>query len=87
MEALGNQLLNESVQPEKQGLDVFGLMCPRTAVSSDLSKAEMDEVKRRVANHRGMQAAPIYYAKAVLETLIREYDRSEQIPTQEETGS
>jgi hypothetical protein len=77
LDALANQLLNKS----EQALDLFGVMVPRTAVSADLTPAEVRNVEIHVAQHHGLQAAPVLYCKSVLETLIKEYDRSELVPT------
>lgn len=82
LDALSNQLLNESEHPEKQQLDVFGIMVPRTACSADLTPAEVEKVKTHVTQHHAIQAAPILYAKAVIESLKRKYDRAEQVPAE-----
>ena len=88
LDALANQLLNETDHPEKQQLEVFGIMVPRTACSADLTPAEVEKVKTRVTQHHAIQAAPILYAQAVLESLKREYDRSEMVPAEKfETGA
>jgi len=80
LDALIHQLLNYPEHPEKQQLEVFGIMVPRTACSADLTPAEVERVKTRVTQHHALQAAPILYAQAVLESLRREYDRAELVP-------
>lgn len=76
MVALRNQLLNVS-DAESQKFDVYGVMCPRFKVTEgeDPQKLAVD-----VARFRGIQAAPIIQAVAVMRELLREHGEAELVP-------
>jgi hypothetical protein len=79
LEALHNQLLNVS-KPESQKIEVYGVMCPRWAASSELTEDEAKTLMVDVIRRRAIQSAPILYAVKVLRELIKEQGLSTSIP-------
>lgn len=81
LEALSAQLNNDV--PERQKLEVYGVMCPRWAAAPGTTDADADELRISVVRRRSMQCAPVLYALATLRKLREEHEMSVSIPASE----